>query len=294
MAKTGKNDPAALSALPAGASVTAPRSEGPRPSRKARGLPLTRRVTHESATAGEVLNSVEWTRRPAKISGADGEVVFKMDDAEVPAGWSQLATDVAVSKYFRKAGVPTGSGAEESVRHLVRRYLEGFGPASVDDIAQFSTILKPPIKAALTELAGELVVHAGPRAEVLFDLPGRELPDEDVPAPPRLLPMWDSTLLAYADRARVIPGGHRKLVMRNNGDVLPALLVDGFVAGVWRVLDGAIEASAFEPLSAEAWTGVEAEAGELLAFLRLRDPAIYRRYAHWWDDLPAAEVRRFG
>src|SRR5437899_6192295 len=121
MAKTGKNDPAALSALPAGASVTAPRSEGPRPSRKARGLPLTRRVTHESATAGEVLNSVEWTRRPAKISGADGEVVFKMDDAEVPADWSQLATDVAVSKYFRKAGVPTKSGAEESVRQLVRR-----------------------------------------------------------------------------------------------------------------------------------------------------------------------------
>ncbi|HMC92451.1 MAG TPA: hypothetical protein VKI45_08330, partial [Allosphingosinicella sp.] len=81
MAKTGKNDPAALSALPAGTSATAPRSEGPRPSRKARGLSLTRRVTRESATAGEVLNSVEWTRRPAKISGADGEVVFKMDDA---------------------------------------------------------------------------------------------------------------------------------------------------------------------------------------------------------------------
>src|SRR2546425_1193060 len=53
MAKTGKNDPAALSALPAGTSVTAPRSEGPRPSRKARGLSLTRRITSESATAAE-------------------------------------------------------------------------------------------------------------------------------------------------------------------------------------------------------------------------------------------------
>src|SRR2546421_8758908 len=121
MAKTGKNDPAVLSALPAGAPVTAPRSEGPRPSRKAKGLSLTRRVTPEGQTAREVLDQVEWTRRPAKISGADGEVVFKMDDAEVPAEWSQLATDVAVSKYFRKAGVPTGSGAEESVRQLVRR-----------------------------------------------------------------------------------------------------------------------------------------------------------------------------
>src|SRR3989440_9290402 len=122
MAKTGKNDPAVLSALPAGAPVTPPRSEGPRPSRKAKGLSLTRRVTPESATATEVIDAVEWTRRPAKISGADGEVVFKMDDAEVPAGWSQLATDVAVSKYFRKAGVPnTKSGAEESVRQLVKR-----------------------------------------------------------------------------------------------------------------------------------------------------------------------------
>src|SRR5438094_305349 len=121
MAKPGKNDPAALSALPAGASMTAPRSEGPRPSRKAKGLAVTRRVTKDAMTAQEGFDQVEWTRRPAKISGADGEVVFKMDDAEVPAEWSQLATDVAVSKYFRKAGVPTKSGAEESVRQLVRR-----------------------------------------------------------------------------------------------------------------------------------------------------------------------------
>src|SRR2546430_3224209 len=140
MAKTGKNDPAALSALPAGASVTAPRSEGPRPSRKARGLPLTRRVTHESATAGEVLNSVEWTRRPAKISGADGEVVFKMDDAEVPKSWSQLATDVAVSKYFRKAGIPNKSGAEESVKELVRRVAHTLRVSGEQQGGYFATV----------------------------------------------------------------------------------------------------------------------------------------------------------
>jgi len=89
--------------------------------RKGKGLPVSRYITREGQTAAEVLNEVTWTHRPAKISGADGEVVFKMDDAEVPEGWSQLATDVAVSKYFRKAGVPTKSGAEESVRHLVKR-----------------------------------------------------------------------------------------------------------------------------------------------------------------------------
>src|SRR5712671_2518415 len=121
MAKTGKNDPAALSALPASAPAAVSRTDVPRPVRRPKGLSLPRRVTSDGTTAAEVLDEVEWTRRPAKISGADGAVVFKMDDAEVPSDWSQLATDVAVSKYFRKAGVPTGSGAEESVRQIVRR-----------------------------------------------------------------------------------------------------------------------------------------------------------------------------
>ncbi|MDQ7014534.1 MAG: adenosylcobalamin-dependent ribonucleoside-diphosphate reductase [Planctomycetota bacterium] len=50
--------------------------------------------------------TTEWTTRSSKISNPDGSVVFEMPDAEVPVGWSQLATDIMVSKYFRKAGVP--------------------------------------------------------------------------------------------------------------------------------------------------------------------------------------------
>ncbi|NJN68638.1 MAG: hypothetical protein HC884_18985, partial [Chloroflexaceae bacterium] len=54
----------------------------------------------------DVFSTVQWSRRSSRISNTDGRVVFEMKDAEVPAGWSQLATDIAVSKYFRKAGVP--------------------------------------------------------------------------------------------------------------------------------------------------------------------------------------------
>src|SRR5712671_2691292 len=123
MAKNGNKEQSGLSAAPAAApagqgSQTQPAA---RAARRAKGLAIERRVTRDGMSAQEVLDQVEWTRRPAKISGADGEVVFKMDDAEVPAEWSQLATDVAVSKYFRKAGLGTKSGAEESVRQLVRR-----------------------------------------------------------------------------------------------------------------------------------------------------------------------------
>jgi DNA glycosylase AlkZ-like len=103
--------------------------------------------------------------------------------------------------------------------------------------------------------------------------------------------MWDSVLLAYSDRSRVIPPEFRRLVTRNNGDVLPTLLVDGYVAGVWRPVEGGIEATAFHRLSDEAWTGLGAEAAALVAFLADREPIVYRRYAHWWAKLPSAEVR---
>ena len=50
------------------------------------------------------LDEVRYEHWKSVINNPDGSVVFKMDDAEIPAGWSQLATDIVVSKYFRKAG----------------------------------------------------------------------------------------------------------------------------------------------------------------------------------------------
>ena len=79
--------------------------------------------------------------------------------------------------------------------------------------------------------------------------------------------------------------------MRNNGDVLPTLLVDGCVAGVWRPVERGIEATAFHRLSDEAWKGLAAEARGLLKVLADREPTIYRRYAHWWTTLPSDDVR---
>lgn len=189
--------------------------------------------------------------------------------------------------------VPTAEDQDASVRHLVRRYLEGFGPATAQDIGQFSILRMPVIRAALAALGDGVVRVDGPGGE-LWDVAGRELPAEDLPAPPRLMAMWDSILLAYADRSRIIPPEYRRSVIRSNGDTLPTLLVDGQVAGVWRLADRAIEATAFRRLTDEEWEGLEREARALAMFLADRDPQVYRRYARWWTDLPAAEVRILG
>jgi hypothetical protein len=177
------------------------------------------------------------------------------------------------------------------VQWLAWRYLEGFGPASAADLAQFTLLTRSVARNALDAMAGRLERLEGPDGTMLFDVPGAPLPGEDTPCPPRLMAMWDSILLAYAERGRVIPPAYRALVIRRNGDVLPTLLVDGHVAGVWRPAGDGIEATAFHELPERAWQGLADEARALVSFLAARDPAVYRRYAHWWKELPAAEVR---
>ncbi|MEV1022137.1 winged helix DNA-binding domain-containing protein [Streptomyces sp. NPDC050264] len=182
----------------------------------------------------------------------------------------------------------------EGLRVLVRRYLEGFGPASVADIAGFGLVQKGRVRAALGD---DLEEFAGPGGTVLYDVPGGVRPAGEVPAPPRLMAMWDSVLLAYADRGRVLPAAYRKHVIRVNGDVLPTVLVDGYVAGVWRMAEGGagVEVGAFRPLPGEVWEALEEEARGLRRLLAERDAAAYRRYDHWWvKGLPVVETRVFG
>jgi len=193
---------------------------------------------------------------------------------------------------FVAARTAPGPGSQDDpIQRLLLRYLEAFGPASVADFAQFTMLRRPVIQQALAALVGQVEALEGPDGTTLFDVPGALLPPEDTPAPPRLMPMWDSILLAYADRSRVIPPDYRRLIIQQNGDVLPTLLVDGYAAGVWRPVEGGIEATAFHRLSDEEWTGLAAEARALVAFLADREPTVYRRYAHWWTKLPSAEVR---
>lgn len=247
-----------------------------------------------------------FTAEPRSNADLDAWVADRLGELPPPGVWWALRT------YGPFVHAPTGAAwtfgtrpayaagpvadvdepPDRSIRHLIRRYLAGFGPASEADIAQFTLLRRPVVRAAVAALAGSLRDRPGPDGIRLLDLPDLGVPDRDTPAPPRLLGMWDSLLLAYADRSRLIPAAHRPHVIRRNGDVLPALLVDGLVAGVWRAVDDGIELAAFEPFPERVWSDLAGEATALARFLAGRDPLVYRRFGHWWDKgLPIVQSR---
>lgn len=81
-----------------------------------RGLALTRFFTQPGR---DPFDALEWELRSAKITNEKGEVVFEQTNVEVPKAWSQLATNVVVSKYFR--GDVKAPEREHSVKQLIGR-----------------------------------------------------------------------------------------------------------------------------------------------------------------------------
>jgi hypothetical protein len=154
----------------------------------------------------------------------------------------------------------------EARAEILRRYLAAFGPASRRDIVAWSMMHVPEIQHALDRLE-PLRRFRDEHGHELLDVPRAPLPDPGIPAPVRFLPKWDNVLLAFADRTRVLPEPYRKTVIRVNGDVAPTFLVDGFVAGMWRVENGRVLIEPFSPLSRSVQREVEEETERLEVFL---------------------------
>lgn len=140
------------------------------------------------------------------------------------------------------APVPPGSraapSAEEGSVEVIRRHLRAFGPAAAEDVAFWVGLRTPRVRDALERCADELLILTDEVGRTLYDLPHAPRPDPDIPAPPRILGAFDSTLLAYAaaHRSRIIPDDLRGVVYQKaNLQVRPTFLIDGRVAGTWSI-----------------------------------------------------------
>jgi Winged helix DNA-binding domain len=161
---------------------------------------------------------------------------------------------------------PLASPEAGAVR-VVRDYLAAYGPASREDIKQFTAFRLGQIDLGLDGLRTFEDEHGG----LLHDIARGPIAPARVPAPVRFLPPFDSSILAHRDRTRILPDAYRETVIRKvNGTMLATYTVDGLIAGWWRTEKTrgrlAVVTEAFEPLPLQARREVDDEAARLAAF----------------------------
>jgi hypothetical protein len=163
-------------------------------------------------------------------------------------------------------GPPPPITAADGIERLVRRYLRGFGPAAVADVAGWAGLPITPVKAALERL--ELRHFRDEQGGLLVDLPRAPLPPADTRAPARFLPTWDATLLANCRRTQILPEEHRpKIFHVRNPQSEATFVVDGAVAGTWKLERARVRLHPFGQLRREDRDELEAEGERLAAFM---------------------------
>ena len=159
--------------------------------------------------------------------------------------------------------------AHPPLDELVRRYLAAFGPATVADVQAWSGLTR--LAEVVGRLRPELRTFRDENGRELFDLADAPRPGPDVPAPARLIAEFDNLLLSHADRTRVMSEPDRKRLFFNlNGMIPGTVLLDGFVAGTWRIdrsrAAAALTLELFRPVSASDRDELCEEGERLLAF----------------------------
>ena len=144
---------------------------------------------------------------------------------------------------------------------VVLRYLAAFGPASVRDMQTWAGLTR--LRDAFERLRPRLVTFRDANGVELFDLPDAPRPDPDTPALPRFLPEFDNLLLSHADRTRVVPPEYRGQAWQGNQSYR-TLLVDGFLAGVWKLEGDTLVVEPFGRLTRAQRDEVGAEGERML------------------------------
>ncbi|MEV7193783.1 winged helix DNA-binding domain-containing protein [Streptomyces sp. NPDC093510] len=129
-----------------------------------------------------------------------------------------------------------GDAEAASLDTAVLRYLAAFGPASVKDMQTWARLTR--LRELFERLRPRLRTFRDENGVELFDLPDAPRPDAGTPAPPRFLPEYDNLLLSHADRARVVPAEYKGRTWKGNVSHC-VFLLDGFLAGVWRLEEDA-------------------------------------------------------
>lgn len=151
---------------------------------------------------------------------------------------------------------------------LILRYLQAFGAATNADLQKWSGL--SGMQSHLSRLQRQLRTFRDEAGRELVDVPDGPIPDEDVPAPVRLLPRFDNVILSHADRTRITGKEDWPKIGSVNGQISSTVLVDGYVRGTWTINEdrdtATVEITPFISLSTEQKDEIAAEGDRLLRF----------------------------
>jgi hypothetical protein len=180
-----------------------------------------------------------------------------------PSGtWDRRRADIYAAAEHWLGPPPAKLDEKGGIELLVRRYLTGYGPAAVDEIANWAGLQPKRLEPIVERI--KLRRFLAEDGSQLLDLPRAPLPDAETPVPVRFLPTWDATLLVHARRTGVLPEEHRpKVFNTRTPQSVPTFLVGGRVAGTWRFEKGRIQTKPFGKLDAAARRELKEEAERL-------------------------------
>lgn len=148
---------------------------------------------------------------------------------------------------------------------LVRRYLQGFPPATPKDIANWAGLPPIDLAGAIDRVATRRFVDE--RGRELVDLPRAPLPDPG-PVPIRFIPTWDAILLVHARTTQVLREEHRPLIFSTKApQSVGTVLIDGQVGATWRERGGRIVVEPFDELPRRTARALADETARLEAFV---------------------------
>jgi hypothetical protein len=186
-----------------------------------------------------------------------------------PSGtWKRRRADV-----FQRAAEwigPSDADERSGLKHLLRRFLGGFGPARLTDAAGWAGVSVAKMRSVAEGMT--LRRFRDERDRELVDLARAPLPPADVPTPVRFLPTFDATFLVHSRQTQILPEAYRPLIFNTKTPhSVNTFLVDGSVAGSWRAERSGDRATLvytpFEWLASDAERELRDEAAALVRFI---------------------------
>lgn len=221
----------------------------------------------------ELLAERPLTRAELKVRLAERWPHLDPDPASYAITYLEPIVQVPPRGLWRSSGAPRWAAthawlgrtpnAEPDPATLMVRYLKAFGPASVADFQAWSGLSKQARVA--TGLQDRVRGYRDEDGHELLDLADASLANPAEAAPVRFLAPFDSAILGHAGRSRIIAPADRDVVYRDR--LMRTFLVDGFVAGTWRLNEETLRVQPLRPLRASDSRAVIEEAERLLAFL---------------------------